>query len=94
MGVVLDTSVLIEAERGKLARSNLLRTSFPKESIYVSSISVSVLYLGAYLSKEKFKAKRITSVKTIIISLVVIVPGGISLANFWNSKTPYITGFV
>ena len=20
-------------------------------------------------------------------------PGGISLANFWNSKTPYITGF-
>ena len=31
-----------------------------------------MLYLGAYLSKEKFKAKRITSVKTIIISLVVI----------------------
>jgi tRNA(fMet)-specific endonuclease VapC len=72
VGVVLDTSVLIEAERGKLALSNLLRTSFPKESIYISSISVSELYLGAHLSKKKFKAKRITSVETIINSLVVL----------------------
>lgn len=72
MGVVLDTSVLIEAEKGELNFSHFLRTSFPKESIYISSISVSELFLGAHLSKEKFQANRIISVETIINSLVVI----------------------
>jgi tRNA(fMet)-specific endonuclease VapC len=72
VGLVLDTSVLIEAERGKLALSSLLRKSFPKESIYISSISVSELYLGAHLSQKRFKEKRTTSIETMISSLIVL----------------------
>ena len=72
MGLVLDTSVLIEAERGKLALSGLLRKSFPKELIYISSISVSELYLGAHLSQKSFKEQRTTSIETMISSLIIL----------------------
>lgn len=72
MGLVLDTSVLIEAERGKLALSGLLRKTFPKESIYISSISVSELYLGAHLSQKSFKEQRTISIETIISSLIIL----------------------
>ena len=72
MGLVLDTSVLIEAERGKLALSSLLRKSFPQESIYITSISVSELYLGAHLSHKSFKEQRTTSIETIISSLIIL----------------------
>ena len=72
MGLVLDTSVLIEAERGKFSLSSLLRKTFPKESIYISSISVSELYLGAYLSKTSFKEKRTASIEIMISSLIIL----------------------
>ena len=72
MGLVLDTSVLIEAERGKFSLSSLLRKTFPKESIYISSISVSELYLGAHLSQKSFKEKRTTSIEIIISSLIIL----------------------
>ena len=72
MGLVLDTSVLIEAERGKLSLSSILRKTFPKESIYISSISVSELYLGAHLSQKSFKEQRTTSIEIMISSLIII----------------------
>ena len=72
MGLVLDTSVLIEAERGKFSLSSLLSKTFPKESIYISSISVSELYLGAHLSKKSFKEKRTTSIEIMISSLIIL----------------------
>ena len=72
MGLVLDTSVLIEAERGKFSLSSLLRKTFPKESIYISSISVSELYLGAHLSKKNFKEKRTSSIEIMISSLIIL----------------------
>ena len=72
MGLVLDTSVLIEAERGKLSLSSLLRKTFPKESIYISSISVSELYLGAHLSQKSFKEQRATSIEIMISSLIIL----------------------
>ena len=72
MGLVLDTSVLIEAERGKLALSSILRKSFPKESIYISSISVSELYLGAHLSQKSFNEQRTTSIEIMISSLIIL----------------------
>lgn len=72
MGLVLDTSVLIEAERGKLSLSSLLRKTFPKESIYISSISVSELYLGEHLSQKIFKEQRTTSIEIMISSLIIL----------------------
>ncbi len=72
MGLVLDTSVLIEAERGKLSLSSLLRKTFTKESIYISSISVSELYLGALLSQKSFKEQRTTSIEIMISSLIIL----------------------
>ena len=72
MGLVLDTSVLIEAERGKLSLSSVLRKTFPKESIYISSISVSELYLGVHLSQKSFKEQRTTSIENIISSLIIL----------------------
>ena len=72
MGLVLDTSVLIEAERGKFSLSSLLCKTFPKESIYISSISVSELYLGAHLSKKSFKEKRTASIQIMISSLIIL----------------------
>ncbi len=72
MGLVLDTSVLIEAERGKLALSSILRKSFPNESIYISSISVSELYLGAHLSQKSFNEQRTTSIEIMISSLIIL----------------------
>ena len=72
MGLVLDTSVLIEAERGKFSLSSLLSKNFPKESIYISSISVSELYLGAHLSKKNFKEKRTSSIEIMISSLIIL----------------------
>ena len=72
MGLVLDTSVLIEAERGKFSLSSLLSKTFPKESIYISSISVSELYLGAHLSKKNFKEKRTSSIEIMISSLIIL----------------------
>ena len=72
MGLVLDTSVLIEAERGKLSLSSILRKTFPKESIYISSISVSELYLGAHLSQKSFKEQRTTSIEIMISSLIIL----------------------
>ena len=72
MGLVLDTSVLIEAERGKLSLSSLLRKTFPKESIYISSISVSELYLGTHLSQKSFKEQRTTSIEIMISSLIIL----------------------
>jgi tRNA(fMet)-specific endonuclease VapC len=72
VGLVLDTSVLIEAERGKFSLSSLLRKTFPKESIYISSISVSELYLGAHLSQKSFKEKRTTSIEIMISSLIIL----------------------
>jgi predicted nucleic acid-binding protein len=72
VGLVLDTSVLIEAERGKFSLSSLLSKNFPKESIYISSISVSELYLGAHLSKKNFKEKRTSSIEIMISSLIIL----------------------
>tara|TARA_B100001248_G_C27386378_1_gene459883 strand:- start:1132 stop:1536 length:405 start_codon:yes stop_codon:yes gene_type:complete len=72
VGLVLDTSVLIEAERGKLSLSSLLRKTFTKESIYISSISVSELYLGALLSQKSFKEQRTTSIEIMISSLIIL----------------------
>ena len=72
MGLVLDTSVLIEAERGKFSLSSLLRKTFSKESIYISSISVSELYLGAHLSHKSFKEQRTTSIEIMISSLIIL----------------------
>jgi predicted nucleic acid-binding protein len=72
VGLVLDTSVLIEAERGKLSLSSILRKTFPKESIYISSISVSELYLGAHFSQKSFKEQRTTSIEIMISSLIIL----------------------
>ena len=72
MGLVLDTSVLIEAERGKLSLSSLLQKTFQKESIYISSISVSELYLVEHLSHKSFKEQRTTSIEIMISSLIIL----------------------
>ena len=71
MGLVLDTSIIVDAQRGKV-HLDLILTKFAYTDIFVSSITVSELFLGIHFSREEFKQKRLFYIEGILNELVVI----------------------
>lgn len=64
MGLILDTSVLISAERKKLALTEYFQ-SLPNESFYISSITLSELWHGCHRATNAALPKRLKFVHEI-----------------------------
>ena len=71
MGLVLDTSIIVDAQRGKLDLDFTL-TKFAHTDIFASAITVSELFLGIHFSREEFKQKRLSYVEGILEDLLII----------------------
>lgn len=66
MGVLIDTSILIEAERGRLAMEPFVE-SRPDEQVFLSVVTVSELLHGVHRSKTpQQRARRSAFVESII----------------------------
>lgn len=69
MGLIIDTSVIVAAERGGIDFNKWVSY----ESAYISSITVSELLVGVYrASNEQFKIKRSAFVEHVISSFEVL----------------------
>ena len=64
MGLILDTSVLISAERKKLAWDELMR-SLERESFFIASITLSELWHGCHRATSAFLRNRLKFVKQV-----------------------------
>lgn len=71
MGLVLDTSIIIDVQRGRIDFDSILM-KFANTDIFVSSITVSELYLGIHLSREELKQKRLFYIEGLLEELPVI----------------------
>jgi tRNA(fMet)-specific endonuclease VapC len=71
VGLVLDTSIIVDAQRGKLDLDFTLR-KFAHTDILASAITVSELFLGIHFSREEFKQKRLSYVEGILEDLLII----------------------
>ena len=71
MGLVLDTSIIVDAQRGKLDLDFTL-TKFAHTDIFASAITVSELFLGIHFSREEFKQKRLSYVEGFLEDLLII----------------------
>ena len=71
MGLVLDTSIIVDAQRGKFDL-DLTLTNFAHTDILISSITVSELFLGIHFSREEFRQKRLSYVEGILEDLSII----------------------
>jgi tRNA(fMet)-specific endonuclease VapC len=71
VGLVLDTSIIVDAQRGKLDLDFTL-TKFSYTDIFASAITVSELFLGIHFSREEFRQKRLSYVEGILEDLSII----------------------
>ena len=58
MGLILDSSMLIAAERKKFDLSSLLEAEAPMEPVYISTITASELLHGVERATPEHRAKR------------------------------------
>lgn len=79
MGILIDTSVLIEAERGRLQPAEVWRR--PGEDFYLSAVTASELLHGVYRTKdESIRAARLFFAESIF-SALPIVPVNLPVAR-------------
>jgi len=71
MGLILDTSVLISAERKKLGLNEYFQ-SLASESFYISSITLSELWHGCHRATGSFLKNRLKFVQEIESTLPVL----------------------
>jgi len=71
MGLILDTSVLISAERGKLALNDYFK-SLSRESFYVSSMTLSELWHGCHRATGTVLKDRLKFVQEIESTIPVL----------------------
>jgi len=71
MGLILDTSVLISAERKKLRLTDFFQ-SLPNESFHISSITLSELWHGCHRATSTALPKRLKFVQEIETTLPVL----------------------
>jgi predicted nucleic acid-binding protein len=82
MKLSIDTSVIVELERGKLSLKQLT-----KYDIFISSVVAAEIFTGAYLRKDSKKA---TSKARKLLSLFEIVPLDFEIAEIAGKINAYL----
>jgi tRNA(fMet)-specific endonuclease VapC len=58
MGLIIDTSLLIAAERGGFDMEAFLEAETPMEAVFITSLTVSELLHGVYRAMPERRARR------------------------------------
>jgi len=66
MGLVLDSSILIAAERGKFDIRSFLDSEAPMEDVFITSITASELLHGVWRATGKTRLRREAFVEAVI----------------------------
>ena len=80
MGLVLDSSVLIAAERRRFDMESFIEAEAPMEPIYISSITASELLHGVHRASPQHRVRREAFVESII-SQTPILPFDLASAR-------------
>ncbi len=71
MGIIVDTSIFIAAERGKFAL-NTLHQSHPKSTFYIAAITASELLMGVHRADSTMRDKRSAVVEQILFRYQIL----------------------
>ncbi len=80
MGILIDTTVLINTERGRLDLAPHL-AAHAGEQVFLSVISVSELMYGAYRAPDADQRNRRLAVAEALVSRFAILPADASVAR-------------
>ena len=80
MGLILDTSVLVEGERGRIDLSTL-KQRYASEEVGISAVTVAELLLGAERAAQPALKMRRAAFAEWIIQTVPILPFGVREAR-------------
>lgn len=72
MGLVLDTSILISAERQQFDLPAFLEAESPAESLFIAAVTASELLYGVHRSDRKRRRKREVFVEEILATIEVL----------------------
>lgn len=81
MGLILDTSILVAAERKRFDFKSFILAEAPSENYYISIITVSELLHGVYRASGKRRVRRNAFVEAII-QKTPILQFDLSIARF------------
>jgi tRNA(fMet)-specific endonuclease VapC len=71
VGLIIDTNVLIRAERD--ARSDLFPSSIARDNLYISAITVSELLVGVHLANSEARRNQRSAFVESLISFVPVL---------------------
>jgi predicted nucleic acid-binding protein len=80
MGVLIDTSVLIASERGKISLATLLATR-REEDCFISAITASELLHGVHRSSDMAVRTRRSVLVNLVLDSLPILPVDLSIAR-------------
>jgi len=80
MGVLIDTSVLIASERGKISLATLLATR-REEDCFISAITASELLHGVHRSSDTAVRTRRSVLVDLVLDSLPILPVDLSIAR-------------
>jgi tRNA(fMet)-specific endonuclease VapC len=66
MGLVLDSSILIAAERGRFDMKSFIEAEAAMEPVYIAMVTVSELLHGVQRAKPEHRSKREAFVESVI----------------------------
>jgi len=66
MGLILDSSVLIAAERGRFDITGFLEAEAPMEPVFISTVTASELLHGVHRATPEHRARREAFVETVL----------------------------
>lgn len=89
MGLILDTSVLVEGERGRIDLANLLRP-YAAEAIGITAVTVAELLLGVERASRPASRMRRSAYAEWIIQSLPIVPFGVREARHHAELRAYL----
>lgn len=80
MGVLIDTSVLVASERGKISLTTLLATR-REEDCFISAITASELLHGVHRSPDMAVRTRRSVLVDLVLDSLPILPVDLSIAR-------------
>ena len=66
MGLILDSSVIIAAERGRFDMAAFIEAEAPMDTVYIASVTGSELLHGVHRGKGKVRVKREAFVERVL----------------------------
>jgi tRNA(fMet)-specific endonuclease VapC len=86
VGLIVDTSVFIEAERRSLALATIAHLAAPGETLAVAAITIAELLLGVHLGQPSYRRAEREAFVGKVIEEFQVLPFDVEVAAMYSDR--------